>query len=314
MHLGFVQPDAVPEDGTLAAQAMVVVDIEIVPSIGEQFLDPGDLVPRLGDMGLHQAVAVFPPQRPCGGELPGRAGAGESRRDGVEQPAAAVPFPDQRQRFVVSRLGRVEQRRRRVAVHQHLARGQAQADFLGFLEQGIDRLRMDRAVDAARRDPVAQVLAQEQPGDLARVCLVGEPEFGRERVLVQPVQKLRAMAGDHRRLRIVDVGVDEACRDECVFAVVEDLGTRRQQRCDEARRSEVDDVAVGHGHDGVGFVDHRGLETVAEGIAGEGQRRTAHGRHSSCGRDHFKPRSHRKLPGGRRRNLQALPALEKVQI
>ena len=199
-----------------------------------------------------------------------------------------MPFGDQRLRLVVPRLCRVEERRGRVAVHQDLAGGQAQAEPFGLLEQGIDRLRMNRAVDAARGDSVAKIFLQEQPRDGARMCLVGELELGRESVFVQPVEKLGAVTGDHRRLRIMDVGVDEARRNERVPAVVDNLGACRQQRRDAARRPEVGDFAVGHGHDGVGLVNHRGVEAVAEGIAGEGERRAAHGRHSSGRSDHFR--------------------------
>ena len=165
LQLRLLEPDAVAEHGARPAQAVVIVDVEIAAPVGEQLLDPGDLGLGLRDMRLHQAVAVLAPQRAGGRQLLRRTRSGVARRDGVEQPAAAVPFGDQRLRLVVARLRRVAQRLGRVAVHQHLAGGQPEAELLGLLEQHVDRMRMDGAVDAARGDAVAQVLAQEGAGD-----------------------------------------------------------------------------------------------------------------------------------------------------
>ena len=73
LQLGLLQPDAVAEHRAVAAQAMVIVDVEIVAAIGEQFPDPGDLVPVLGDVGLHQALGMLrhspPAAASCSGEL-----------------------------------------------------------------------------------------------------------------------------------------------------------------------------------------------------------------------------------------------------
>ena len=63
LQLRLVQPDAMAEHRTLAAQAVVVVDVEIVGALGKQLPDPGDLVPVLGDGCLHQALGMLPPQR-----------------------------------------------------------------------------------------------------------------------------------------------------------------------------------------------------------------------------------------------------------
>ena len=43
LQLGLLEPDAMAEHGALAAQAMVIVDVEIACAVGEQLLDPGDL-------------------------------------------------------------------------------------------------------------------------------------------------------------------------------------------------------------------------------------------------------------------------------
>jgi hypothetical protein len=59
-----------------------------------------------------------------------------------------------------------------------------------------------------------------------------------------------------------------------------------QQRCDPVGRSEMGDAAVGHGDDGVGFVDQRRVEAVAERIAGEAERRAAQGDRWGSGSSH----------------------------
>ena len=164
LQLRLLEPDAVTEHGARAAQAVVIVDVEIAAAVGEQLLDPGDLGLGLRDMRLHQAVAVLAPQRAGSRQLLRRTRPGVARRDGIEQPAAAVPFGDQCLRLVVARLRRVAERLGGVAIHQHLARGEPEAERLGLLEQHVDRMRMDGAVDAARGDAVAQVLAQERCG------------------------------------------------------------------------------------------------------------------------------------------------------
>ena len=280
------------EHRALPAQAMVIVDVEIVGMIGEQSPDPGDLVRVLGDMGLHQALGMLAPQPAGHRELLRRTGARETRRDGVEQPAAAVPLRDQGLQLVVARLRRVAQPVGRVAIHQHLAGGQPQSELLRLLEQRVDRLRMNGAVDAARGDAVAQILLQEDAGDVAGKFLVGEFELGGIGVFVQPVEKLRAVGRDHRRLREMDVAVDEARRDQRVLAIVADLDVGRQVACDSIGRAEMRDLAVGHHHDGVGFVDHRLFEPVAERIAGIGEHRTAHGGRTGRSSRHRDERSH----------------------
>ena len=74
--------------------------------------------------------------------------------------------------------------------------------------------------------------------------------------------------------------------------IVADLGAGRQLARDAVGRPEMRDAAVRHGDDGVGLVDHRLVEAVAERIAGEGEHRprTAVGREGGC--RHRDERSH----------------------
>ena len=50
---------------------------------------------------------------------------------------------------------------------------------------------------------------------------VGEPLLLDEGVVVQPVEQLRAIGGDHLRLRIVDVHIDQPGHDERARMIVE---------------------------------------------------------------------------------------------
>jgi hypothetical protein len=76
-----------------------------------------------------------------------------------------VPFFDQSFGIVIAGFWGVQQLLRRVAVHQHLASGQAHSKLLGFLEQSVYRLGIDRAVDASARDAIAQILLKKNLGD-----------------------------------------------------------------------------------------------------------------------------------------------------
>ena len=56
-----------------------------------------------------------------------------------------------------------------------------------------------------------------------------------------------------------------------------------------ARRSDMRDAPVGHGDDGIGLVDHRLVEAVAERIAGEGENRAANGGRAESKRQASRP-------------------------
>ena len=101
---------------------------------------------------------MLPQQRTGGVQLRLRAGRGEPRGDTGRQSAAPVPPPDQRLALVIAALRRVEQGRRRVAVHQHLAGNHQRAELLGRSEQRVDGVWVDRAVDRRRGGAVAHQL------------------------------------------------------------------------------------------------------------------------------------------------------------
>ncbi len=283
-HLQLVigQVDAVPEHGAWPAQRVMIVDVEIALPFRKQLPDPGHFAFVLGHMSLHVAIGMLAAERTGGLQLLARTGRREARRDGVHQTTAIVPFRDQRLGFVVARLRSIPERLGRVSVHQDLAGGKPHSELFRLLEQSVDRLRIDRAIDAAAGDPVPQILAKENLGDAAGKLLVGIFLFDRIGVLVQPVEQLVAIGRNHRRLRKVYMAVDEARRNQRVRAVVPDLGLRRQQRLDLAGRTEMGNDAAVHRDDGVRLMDHRAVEPVLERIAGVGEHRTTNRyRHSS---------------------------------
>ena len=63
------------------------------------------------------------------------------------------------------------------------------------------------------------------------------------------------MARDHRRLREMHMGVDEARRDQRILAEVPDLHACRQQRGYARSGAEMGDAPVLHGHDRVRLVN-----------------------------------------------------------
>ena len=117
---------------------------------------------------------------------------------------------DQRLALVVAALRIVGQRRRRVAVHHHLAGDHARVAALGLREEGVDRFRMDRAIDHRRRRALAEQFVEEEAGDCVGMRGIGELLLLDERVFLQPLEQLRAIGADDPRLRIVDMRVDEA--------------------------------------------------------------------------------------------------------
>ena len=152
---------AVAVDRARAGEAVARVDVEVRRRVGEHRRAPARS--RRGSptrATARSTSGMLALERAGRVELRGRGRHREARRDRVGQPAVAVPARDQRLRLVVAALRGVEQRRRRVAVHQHLAGDQAQVERARLLEQHVGRRRVHGAEHGRRRDPVAQVLAQ----------------------------------------------------------------------------------------------------------------------------------------------------------
>ena len=139
---------------------------------------------------------------------------------------------------LVARFRRVAQKLGAIAVHQHLAGGDAHSARAGRLEDRIDRCRVHRREDHRGRRAVAQKLVEEERRDLARVRRIREAAFRRERVEVEPFEKLLAVRRDDVRLRVMDVRVDEARQDQPA-PVVDDGSSLRAANSRTADQSPV---------------------------------------------------------------------------
>jgi hypothetical protein len=91
VDLARLQVDGVAIEAVRTQQPVRLVGVEVVARLRVERLDPGDLVGLLGDMGLHQAVGMFGPERAERVELCLGRGGGEARRDDVGEPRATVP-------------------------------------------------------------------------------------------------------------------------------------------------------------------------------------------------------------------------------
>jgi len=156
--------------------------------------------------------------------------------------------------FSISVRDCVEELRRAVTIHEHLPGDRAQAELVGFLEQYVDRLRMNRAVNRRGGHAVAEALREKDSRDFARMPAVAKALLGDEGISLEPVEELRSAGADDRRLREVDVAVDESRRDQRILAEVLDARAARKPRADLSRRADLGDPAVGDDDDRVGLV------------------------------------------------------------
>ena len=200
-------------DGALAQQAEAVVDVQVTAAPREQLRDPGDLAAVLGHVAVHVSLGIFRGELTRLLQLGLARGRGKARRDGVAQPADALPTLDQRAAVRVAGLWRVEEDVRRIAIHQHLAGDHAQLAGSGGAKEGIDGLRMHRREHQRRGSSVAQQLVEEHLRNLRGMGGVRETRLDRKGVALQPLQQLFAVGRDHIRLRIVDMAVDETGQD-----------------------------------------------------------------------------------------------------
>src|SRR5690606_29915493 len=115
VRLALRQMDAVAEQGTLAEQPVMFVDVGVIARPWVEFPGESDLGMVLRKMRLHVQVWKLMHERTGHLHLLGRGGDREARRDRIELTALAMPVADQRLRVVVAALRRVENAIRRVA-------------------------------------------------------------------------------------------------------------------------------------------------------------------------------------------------------
>ena len=128
------------------------------------------------------------------------------------------------------RLG-VEQALHRVVAHavgrmpvlQHLAGDQAKAPALRFLHQRVHRRHVRGGEGERRGHAVARQLVQEKACHLGGMLRFMEARLVREGVVLQPGQQPVGGRADHVGLRVVDVQIDEARRDDAAGPVGDGL-------------------------------------------------------------------------------------------
>ena len=133
--------DRVGEDRLGAEAAGPVVDVEVVDGVGEQPRDLADLVPVLRDVRLPVGAGLAGEVRRQAQHVrPARDG--ESRRDGVPQPAVVAHVPARAQvgRLAEAGVEHAGGRQRVVvaaAIHHHLADHRPDPVGLGGAERGV---------------------------------------------------------------------------------------------------------------------------------------------------------------------------------
>jgi len=127
-----------------------------------------------------------------------------------------------------------------VHVHQALAGHQPHVARQRGLEQRLHGLRVHGAIDAGAGGALSRQLVEEEGGRLGAAHRVGITRLGREGVALQPVEQPRRRRGDYIDLRQVEVGVDEARRDQRTAVIIQ--GGRRVAPV----RDEEVVLAVGH--------------------------------------------------------------------
>ena len=163
VDLALIQVDAVAEQRARPEQAVAAVDLGVALGPGEELACGGDLAVVLAQVGLDVGFGMLAGEGARGLELGVGRGEREARGDGVELAAASVPALEQRLALALALLGRVEQARRRTAVHHHLAGDHARVAALALGEEGLHRFRPHGAVDHGRGGAVAQQLVEKEP-------------------------------------------------------------------------------------------------------------------------------------------------------
>src|SRR5215470_14008249 len=120
----------------------MIVGVEISLALRIELFHPGNLTAILGYVRLQVSAGMLRPQSAGHVHLLRRAGCREPRRYAVELTSFAVPFSDQRFRFVVTSLRGISQCLGAVSIHHDFASNHAHVERRGLLEEGIDRLRM----------------------------------------------------------------------------------------------------------------------------------------------------------------------------
>ena len=168
----------------------------------------------------------------------------------------------------------VAQRRRRVAVHQHLAGDEPHAACAGRSKQRVHA----HLVDGGKNHRAGGAALEQRVQKARRTGLghrrVGKAQLGWKGVGAQPVEQLGAVAGNHVDLRAVDMRVDKARQQQLAPVVAAHPAVARRL----VARLHAGDAAVLHQQPVVrpkahgGRIDHRpgGGAGEVEQVAAQG--------------------------------------------
>ena len=209
-------------------QAIVVVDIQVTAAARIELPDQGHFGRVFRHVAVHGHGREFARQGTGHRQLLLGGRGRKTRRDGVPQPAHALPALDEALAVIKGGLRRVAQEFRAIAVHHHLARDDAQPAPQSDAEQGIDRLRVHRAEHQGRGGAIAQQFIAEEFGCLLRHGGIPEAALCRKGIAVEPVEQSTSRRRDDVGLGVVDVCVDESRQDQP--AAVIDRGCPRRCR------------------------------------------------------------------------------------
>ena len=191
-------------------QAVMVVDRHIVMVLRIELFGKRDFGVVFRQMRLHVQVGEFPHQRAGHVQLFGAGGNGETRRDGHHLAALAMPFLDDCLGIVIARLRRIEQGRRRIAIHHHLAGDHAEIAPVAFAEKRLGGALVNGAIGHGAGCAMAHKLVEKGRGDARRVNRINKFLLLDECIGVEPFEQSRRIGADHLHLRKVQMGVDEA--------------------------------------------------------------------------------------------------------
>ena len=115
---------------------------------------------------------------------------------------------------------------------------------------------MDRGIRADRRRAAGKDKVKVAAGDVVGIGAVGKAHLLGEGVGVQPVDQPLAPTGDDRGLGIVDVGVDEAGRDQVLSVIMHA----------RAGMGRAQGSGLAHGGDAPGVDQNRAVGQMPGGI------------------------------------------------
>ena len=203
--------DVVGEHGAGPDEPVALVGLQVVAGPGEPVRHGLDLVGALVDVGGDERAVQLRGERTARPQHLLRAGEREARRDGVAQPAAAVPALSQlagrrrRRRPASVRSSGSRSRSdttRPLAIRRPLRSASAKKQLLGRREVGPEHERRGGAVGRQRPHEVAR--------QRARVVGVGEPRLLGQRASRSQSSSSSPIVPTIAELRPVHVGVDQA--------------------------------------------------------------------------------------------------------